>query len=336
MILGGLSLLIFAMATIGNFVKPLVDMNKLKVVLEKYTKNRFIGSLVGFVCTVVVQSSSAATMMVLDFANNGALEISNAMSFIIGSSVGTTVKSFLPAFASISSYVVTASFIMTLVLLITKDKKLKDISKLVFVISLFFIGPNITKMYFKDYVNSFNGLFKFLNEYPFLGIFVGAVFGTIFCSSSALTAILQVVYCKSSILNFYAVLPLIFGVNVGATVASVIASLNGSVSGKKVVLVKFISRTLTIIPSILIMLILKKKLIDIVGTSKSFDGNLQIALAHFGFNLLAAIIFVPLLPYLIKILDLLFKEKEPEDVQQKVNSKVLKEEKIDNKKNKNN
>lgn len=308
MILGGISLLIFAMSTIGSFIKPLIDVDKLKVFLEKYTKNRFVSSLIGFVCTVVMQSAGATTMIISDFANNGVLEISSAMSFVIGSSVGTTIKSFLPAL-SISSYVITLSFIMTIVLLITKNKKLKDISKLIFIISLFFIGPNITNKYFKkEYIKSFNGLFEFLNNYPFFGILIGLFLGTIFCSTSALTAVLQVVYCESQILNFYAVLYLIFGVNVGAVVTSLIASLDKGISGKKVIFVKFITRTLTLIPAIIIAFIFKNKLIGIVGTS---DGKMQIALAHFAFNLLSAIIFVPLLPYLIKVLDnLIFTSKK--------------------------
>ena len=304
MIFGGISLLMFAMSTIGSFVKPLVNMDKLKVILGKYTKNRFVSSLIGFVCTAIMQSAGATTMIVSDFANNGILGVLSAMSFVIGSSVGTTIKGFFPVL-SISNYVITLSFIMTIVLLITKNKKLKDISKLVFIVSLFFIGPSITKIYFKKYVNSFDNLFKFLNNFPFIGILIGFVFGTIFCSSSALTAVLQVVYCNSPILNFYAVLYLIFGVNVGSTVTSLIASLNGEIYGKKVVFVKFITRALTVIPAIVITLIFKNKLVEIVGSSNSFDGNLQIALAHFAFNLLSAIIFVPLLPYLVKVLDIL-------------------------------
>ena len=83
------------------------------------------------------------------------------------------------------------------------------------------------------------------------------------------------------------------GVNVGAVVTSLIASLDKGISGKKVIFVKFITRTLTLIPAIIIAFIFKNKLIGIVGTS---DGKMQIALAHFAFNLLSAIIFVPLLP----------------------------------------
>lgn len=321
MILGGLSLLMYAMSTIGSFIKPFINVNKLKIFLEKYTKNKYISSLLGFACTVVMQSAGATTMIVLDFTNTGVLNVPSAMAFVIGSSVGTTIKSFISVLP-ISSIVIFISFFSTVALLITKNKNIKDVLKLIFIISLFFIGPSVTKSFFKGYIKSFEGLFKFLNNYPFLGLFIGFIFGAIFCSSSALTAVLQTVYCQSSILNFYAVLPLVFGVNVGAVIPTLVASLNSDISAKKVILVKLITRLLTIIPGIIIMFIFKNKFVNIVGTSKTVAGETQIALAHFAFNLLGAIIFVPLLPYLINVLDAIL-DIQKEDNSQKVDNKKL-------------
>ena len=56
--------------------------NSLKLILGKLTDNKFIGFLTGFFVTAAIQSSSAATVMVVGFVNSGLMQFSEAVSII--------------------------------------------------------------------------------------------------------------------------------------------------------------------------------------------------------------------------------------------------------------
>ena len=63
MLLGGLGLFLFGMKLMSEGLEKAAGA-KMRGILEFFTKNRFIGMLVGILFTAVVQSSSATTVMV--------------------------------------------------------------------------------------------------------------------------------------------------------------------------------------------------------------------------------------------------------------------------------
>lgn len=314
MVLFGLSLLIFAINNIGSCIKPFISKDKLASFLKKYTNNRFIGCLVGFICTVILQSAGAATMIILNFVDEGVLSASSAMAFILGSSVGTTIKSFfsyldqIKLLGELGTIVMFITFFAVISMSMIKNKKMKEVIKLMFIFSLFFAGPKITKIFFKKFEKTFSGLVEFLNNWPFVGLLIGFSFGAIFCSSSSLTAVIQVSYDIVPGLSLYSVLPLIFGVNIGSTIPTFLASLNNQVATKRVAFFKLLSKLVSTIPSILITVIFKSKLSNINKFSKIQPG-LQIAISHLLFNTLSVIIFLPILPYVIKFMEKIIKDK---------------------------
>lgn len=67
-LLGGLGLFIYGMKLMGDGLENAAGEG-LKKILEKVTKNPIIGVIVGAVVTMVIQSSSATTVMVVGFVN---------------------------------------------------------------------------------------------------------------------------------------------------------------------------------------------------------------------------------------------------------------------------
>ena len=57
-LLGGLALFLYGMQMMSTGLEVAAG-NKMKVILEKLTANRFVGVLVGAVITAIIQSSSA-------------------------------------------------------------------------------------------------------------------------------------------------------------------------------------------------------------------------------------------------------------------------------------
>ena len=96
MALGGLGLFLIGMKNMGEGLE-LAAGNKLRVLLQKITSNKFIAMLVGVLVTGVIQSSSATDAMVVGFANAGLMELGQAIGILFGAKIGTTVTSLLMA-----------------------------------------------------------------------------------------------------------------------------------------------------------------------------------------------------------------------------------------------
>ena len=82
-LLGGLGLFIYGMKLMGDGLENAAGEG-LKKILEKVTKNPLIGVIVGAVVTMVIQSSSATTVMVVGFVNAGLMNLAQAAGIIMG------------------------------------------------------------------------------------------------------------------------------------------------------------------------------------------------------------------------------------------------------------
>lgn len=95
-LLGGLALFLYGMHMMSVGLENAAG-NKMKLILEKLTANRFIGVLVGALGTAVIQSSSATTVMVVGFVNSGMMNLRQAVWVIMGANIGTTITGQLIA-----------------------------------------------------------------------------------------------------------------------------------------------------------------------------------------------------------------------------------------------
>ena len=96
-LLGGLGLFIYGMTLMGEGLERAAG-ERLKILLQLLTRNRFLGVLVGAIVTAIIQSSSATTVMVVGFVNAGIMDITQAIGVIMGANIGTTMTAQLIAF----------------------------------------------------------------------------------------------------------------------------------------------------------------------------------------------------------------------------------------------
>ena len=97
-LLGGLAFFLFGMATMGNGLKSLAG-KRMEGILWKLSSNPIKGLLLGILVTGVVQSSSATTVMVVSFVNAGMMKLSQCVTVVLGSQIGTTVTGWLLSLA---------------------------------------------------------------------------------------------------------------------------------------------------------------------------------------------------------------------------------------------
>ena len=89
-LVGGLALFIYGMTTMGKGLERAAG-SKLEKTLEKMTGNLFSALLMGLVVTMVIQSSSATTVMVVGFVNAGIMTLRQSVGVILGANIGTTI-----------------------------------------------------------------------------------------------------------------------------------------------------------------------------------------------------------------------------------------------------
>ena len=93
-LLGGLAMFLFGMRVMGDALEKCAG-NQLKSILEKLTSSTFKGFMLGLGVTLIIQSSSATTVMVVGFVNSGLMTLHQATGVIMGANLGTSVTAWL-------------------------------------------------------------------------------------------------------------------------------------------------------------------------------------------------------------------------------------------------
>ena len=96
-LLGGMGMFLYGMEMMSDGMKMTAG-NSMRVILEKLTSNKFLAVFVGAFVTMVIQSSSATTVMLVSFVNSGLLNFTQALGVILGSNIGSTVTAQIVAF----------------------------------------------------------------------------------------------------------------------------------------------------------------------------------------------------------------------------------------------
>ena len=121
-LLGSLGLFLFGMKTMSEGLEKFAG-DRLRSILAAMTKNRFMGVLTGFVVTVLIQSSSATTVMIVSFVNAGLMNLAQAIGVIMGANIGTTATAWIMVLGG-SNFnmlgVVYAAIIFSIILIYTK------------------------------------------------------------------------------------------------------------------------------------------------------------------------------------------------------------------------
>ena len=95
---GGLGTFLLGMKHLSEGLQA-VSGSGLRRFMSLATTHRLAGVGTGIVSTVIVQSSSIITVMVVGFVSSGLLNLTQAINVISGSSIGTTATAWLIAFA---------------------------------------------------------------------------------------------------------------------------------------------------------------------------------------------------------------------------------------------
>ena len=82
-LIGGVGLFLYGMKVMSEGLQKIAG-DRMRSVLSAMTRNRFMGVLTGIVITVLMQSSSASTVMVVSFVNAGLMSLAQSVGVIFG------------------------------------------------------------------------------------------------------------------------------------------------------------------------------------------------------------------------------------------------------------
>lgn len=298
--LGGLGLFLFSIKYMGDGLQMAAG-DRLKYVLDKYTTNPFLGVLTGIFVTVLLQSSSGATVITVGLVAAGLLNLKQAIGIVMGANIGTTVTSFIIGF-NLSAYALPVIFLGAVLLFFTKKQLLNNIGRILFGIGGIFYALSLMShaMVPLRSLDSFKELTIALSKSPILGVFVGTVLTVIIQSSAATIGILQALYSQH-IMNLQAALPVLFGDNIGTTITAIIAALASNKAAKRVAASHVL---FNLIGTIIFLVFLSPftQFIQHIENSLALDPKLTIAFSHGMFNFVNVLIqfpFIGLLAYIV-------------------------------------
>jgi len=302
-LLGGLGMFLYGMEMMSDGMKMTAG-DSMRAILEKLTSNRFIAVFIGAFVTMVIQSSSATTVMLVSFVNSGLLNFVQALGVVLGSNIGSTVTAQIVAF-KVTDYALLLIAAGSVMALFAKKDTVIHLGFVILGFGLLFYGMKVMSDTMKPLRTdpTFNSILTSF-ENPFLGIIAGAVFTALIQSSSATTGIVITLASGGSI-TLEAGIPLILGANIGTCVTAILAGLNATRDAKRVAIGHV---TFNIIGVLMFCFWIPYFADFIAQTSDNVPR--QIANAHTIFNIMATIIFIPFTPFISKTILRYFPDKE--------------------------
>jgi phosphate:Na+ symporter len=241
-IIGIVGLFIFGMKIMSEGIQRLAG-KAMRDSVERMVASTTRGILTGFFTTSLIQSSSAATVMIVSFVNAGIFKLRQAIALIMGANIGTTITAWLFLVfgftkIGVSGYLWPLLAVATPMLFIGNNR-VKNIGTVIFGFCIMFLGLGQLKLFFQaldlDNNREFLTYLQDLGSNGFwsilLFIFIGTVF-TVLVQSSTVAMGFTLAFCSSGLpLELGAAL--VLGENLGTTATANIAALVANVHGKR-------------------------------------------------------------------------------------------------------
>jgi phosphate:Na+ symporter len=294
---GGLGLFLYGMDLMGKGLESAAG-SRLKGILEKLTTNRLMGVLVGTGVTMIIQSSSATTVMLVGFVNAGLMNLMQAFGVMLGANIGTTVTAQLIAF-KLSEWAPLFVILGVIPMMFLKRRKVRSIGTIIAGFGILFLGMTMMGDAMKPLRNSawfINLMTQFNNPIP--GVLIGAVFTAIIQSSSASIGIVEVL-AMQGLVGLDAGIYLVLGCNIGTCATALLASIGTNTMAKRTAVMHLINKTIGAI--IFTIIVATLPFGETVAKWSPGEPARQIANFHTVFNVLNTLLLLPFGVLVVKL-----------------------------------
>jgi phosphate:Na+ symporter len=232
-LVGGLGLFFYGLNLLSHGLRRTAG-SRLRSMLSTVTNNRLVAVAVGALVTMVFQSSSATTVMLVSLVQAQLMSFGRTLGIILGADIGTTVTVQLIAFR-VTDYALLIVGIGGL-MMISSRHRLREIGEAILGFGLVFYGIHLMSQAMEPFKSSapFLGVLTRL-ENPILGLLVGTFLTAAIQSSAAFIGIL-IALARPGLLTLDAAIPLLLGANIGTSITAVLAAIGAGREAKRVAL----------------------------------------------------------------------------------------------------
>lgn len=316
-IFGGLGAFLMGMTNLSDNMTRLAH-GKLRNMFNNNLKSRFAGVGIGTGVTLIAQSSSFTTIMVVGLVNAGIMTLFQATAIIMGANVGTTITAWLVSLNSISvtTFVLCLTAVGVFMGMFSKKEKVKSVGSALAGLGLIFVGLTFMSdaMSFEkgsELYNAVSGLLVKISN-PALLLLIGIVLTALVQSSSAITAIIITMVGQGLLIGGggNAVFYIIIGSNIGTCVTALISSLGASTNAKRAAVIHFLFNLFGAVIFTVFLLCWKGFADTVLVAMFPQFPEFQIATFHTLFNVVCTAIFLPFVSMFVKLANLIVREKK--------------------------
>ena len=304
-LMGGLGLFLFGMKQMSDGLEKAAGA-KMRSILEFFTKTPLRGILVGTVFTAIIQSSSAATVMVVSFVNSGLMNLYQAAGVIMGANIGTTVTSQLISF-NLSQFAPLIVMVGVIMVMFCKNIKIQRAGEVFLGFGILFMG-----------LSTMSSSMSVLKESPqvveimgsltshFLAVIVGTVVTTVLQSSSATVGIILLL-ANQGLLDIRICFFIIFGCNIGACISALLAGLNGKRDAKRASLIHLFFNIIGTIIMYVIFSVAMEPIVTFITAISGGNPGRMVANSHTLIKIVEVIMLAPFIKQIVKLTGLFVK-----------------------------
>lgn len=294
--IGGLGLFLFGLKFLSDGLQKIAG-DRLRDLLDRFTKNPLLGVLSGIVATVLLQTSTTTTVLTVGLVNAGFMTFRQAIGVIMGANIGTTMTAFIIGI-DIKQYGLPILALGAILLFFFKNKKTTNIGQTIFGFGALFFGLEVMSGGMKPLrsMEAFQELTVSMSNNPILGVIVGTLFTVLVQSSSATIGVLQELVGQG-LVDMKAAIPVLFGDNIGTTITAILASIGASVGARRAAFAHVIFNVLGA-TVFLILLVPFTAYVDWLQSSMDLGPQMTIAFAHGSFNVANTVVQFPFIAVL--------------------------------------
>jgi phosphate:Na+ symporter len=307
-IIGGLALFIFGINTLSDGLQKITS-NNIKSIIGVLSRRPWASALVGLATTLIIQSSSATSVMTVGFVNAGLINLKTAIGIIMGANIGTTITAQIVSLNIVGLLTYPLLIIGFILFFTSKRRRYKNIGMAIIGLGLLFLGMGIMKESLDPLKDnqSFKNFLLVFSRNPFLGVLAGLLLTSLLQSSSATIGIL-IALASQGLIPIEAAIPILFGDNIGTCTTALLSSIGTTVTAKRTA---FSHLLFNVLGTIIFMTLfygfrLEPFIVHYMGSSVPR----QIANMHTAFNAVTTAILFPLIGLFEKLVVKLYPGKD--------------------------
>lgn len=328
-LIGGLGVFLLGMKYMSEGMQAVAG-NNLRRMISAVTTNRFMATGVGTLVTCVVQSSSITTVLVVGSVNSGVMTLSQAVGVIMGANIGTTITGWILVL-NVGKYGLPLLGLMAVIYLFVKGDRVRFWALSLMGVGMIFFGLEEMKDACAGIKNmpEFASWFQAFRADNYFGVFKCVLVGcllTMLVQSSSATLGITISLATEGVISYETAAALVLGENMGTTITAYLASLGATVNARRAAYFHMIFNMIGVCWIVAIffwytdlVLWLTELLWETDVTKAAIDANgntsfphmtAAIAATHSIFNIANTLLFLPLLPLMVKLLERIVPSKE--------------------------